>query len=267
MNRPTYDWKLPPEIERRLGTETYGAQRAIFEAGHLLLVLHRPPEPGDPDRDAAVFLRQPDGRWLYQGQAPGEPAFEELLASYAGLQFELSLLCTRAPQLEVEELFNLQARALPLARAAANLKDTLQAARERVPEDRLVLTLRDRAVELSRGLELLLADSRLALDYRLARSAEEQARAALGFNRAQHKLNLIAALTFPLMALAAVFGMNLPSGLEQAPAWLFWAVFLAGLVLGLAVKGWMGRPSSAAAPAPAAGKGRRPGKSVRRPLK
>jgi len=58
-------------------------------------------------------------------------------------------------------------------------------------------------------------------------------------NRAQHKLNILAAIAFPLMSVSAVFGMNLQSGLENKPLFLFWLVFLGGLSLGLFVKGWV----------------------------
>lgn len=35
MKRSQYKWNLPAEITARLGSEGWGAQRAIFEAGHL----------------------------------------------------------------------------------------------------------------------------------------------------------------------------------------------------------------------------------------
>lgn len=252
MRRPEYDWTLPKEINDRLGTESYGAQRALCEAGHLLLVLHEAPTRGGNQREHAVFLRKPDGKWLYQGQREGEPALRGLLDGYQGVLADLEGRCAKADT--ADALLQVLERLIPLSRAAANLKDALQSAREQVREDRLVLALRDQAVEVARGLELLLADARLSLDYRLARSAEDQAQAALQFSRAQHKLNIVAALTFPLMALAAVFGMNLRSGLEGLPGHAFWGVFVAGLWLGVMVKGWIGRQE---APAPPSGNGQK----------
>ena len=121
--------------------------------------------------------------------------------------------------------------------------DRLRAVRRQA--DLCVFTLSDDRITAevlaahARGFELLLANARLALDYRLAKQAEAQTQAALAGTRAQLKLNTLAALTFPLMTVAAVFGMNLHHGLENQAGWLFWAVFAAGLVLGLVVKSWV----------------------------
>lgn len=253
MKRPNFNWKLPAAIEARLGTESYGAQRAIFEDEHLLLVLHEPPRAKSGEREAAVFLRQPAGKWLHHGVDNGAFALQQLLERYGKLLTDLDARYVKAAN--ADDLFQILDQAIPLARAAGNLRDALQTARETVKTDRLLIDARDRAVELARGLELLLADARLALDYHLARNAEEQVRAALAVNRAQHKLNILAALTLPLMTVATVFGMNLASGLENLPALLFWGVFAAGLVLGLFAKGWVhpGKPAGKA-PTPAARK-------------
>lgn len=237
MPRPDYAWKLPREISDRLGTESYGAQRALCEQDHLLLVLHEPPVKEGNEREHRVFLRQPDGTWLFQGNPQGERTLVDLVEHYDKV---LSSLEGRYQQARsAADLFQLLDRLMPMARAATNMKDALQSARESTPGDKLLITLRDRAVEVARGLELLLANARLALEYQLARQSEEQTRAAMAGTQAQLKLNTLAALTFPLMTLAAVFGMNLPSGLESQPAWMFWAVFGAGLMLGLGVKSWV----------------------------
>ena len=244
MSRPDFNWKLPAEIAVRLGKASYGAQRAIFEADHLLLVLHEPPAPREAERTAAVFLRQPSGKWLYQGADNGEFALRQLLDRYRQRLAELDRQQSTA--VTADELFRILDVAIPLARAAANLRDALQAGREAVKADAILIDLRDEAVSLARGLELLLADARLALDYRLARQAEEQVLAAQAVSRAQHKLNILAALTLPLMTVATLFGMNLPSGLEGLRAPLFWALLAGGLVLGLVAKAWV-----KAAPVPA----------------
>jgi hypothetical protein len=130
---------------------------------------------------------------------------------------------------------------LPLARAAGNLKEAMQAARQMVRQDPLLIDCRDRAADLARGMELLVGDSRLALDFRLARNAEEQAQFAQAGNRAQQKLNVLAAWTFPLMTLAAVFGMNLRGGFENLPEIWFWLVFALGAVLGMMAQAWVMR--------------------------
>lgn len=246
MARPEFNWKLPPEITQRLGQDSYGAQRAIHEGEHLLVVLHEPPVNEGNDREHRVFLRGPDGAWRFQGAEHGQHMMADLLTRYETLLGQAEQQYASAET--ADDLFPLLDRLLPTSRAAVNLRDALQQARERVKDDRLVITWRDRAVDVARGFELLLANARLALDYRLAKQAEAQTQAALAGTRAQLKLNTIAALTFPLMTVAAVFGMNLHHGLENQAGWLFWAVFAAGLALGLMVKSWVrGTPP----PAPA----------------
>jgi Mg2+ and Co2+ transporter CorA len=55
--------------------------------------------------------------------------------------------------------------------------------------------------------------------------------------RAGHRLNFLAAIFLPLTAVASVFGMSLPSGLENSPTWVFWSVLLFGLLLGIVIRG------------------------------
>jgi hypothetical protein len=242
--RPRYNWPLSPEIEQRLGT-SYGAQRAIAAQGQLLLILHAPPEPGEP-REHEVFLRLPGqgsdpAKWLYEGQDGGMRQLTRLLDDYAEQLDRLETLHDRAQS--ASDLFNIIGPCIPLARAASNMQAAMQAARDAVPDDHGLIDPRDRAVEISRGFELLLADSRMELDYRLALAAEEQARATQEVTQAQRKLNVIAALTFPLMAIGAAMGMNLHSGLESMHTLLFWAIVLGGFVLGLMIRRWVGGPS------------------------
>ncbi|SFO72125.1 hypothetical protein SAMN05443579_105342 [Variovorax sp. PDC80] len=250
--RIDYDWELPPAMLQRLGRDSYGAQRIVHEDGHLLVILHEPPAGSGSERRHSVFLRKPDGGWFHKGSTPGERAFAKLLESYRAALVTFEQRHEAAA--DAEALFQILGPLIPLSRAAANLQATLQAAREAVKDDPLLVDLRDRAVEIARGLELLLADTRMSLDFRLAHAAEAQARAALEATRAQHKLNTIAALTFPLMAIGAVFGMNLHSGAENLPAWVYWAIFLAGLLMGLMLRGWVKAPEAAGAAVSADGK-------------
>ena len=69
-----------------------------------------------------------------------------------------------------------------------------------------------------------------------------------GLAQAGHRLNLLAALALPLMAVASVFGMNLPSGLEGGGTAAFWVIVGASLLLGAAVYAATPRPEKPSAP-------------------
>lgn len=237
MRRKHYDWQLPAEIEQRLGETTYGRQRAIFEAGHLLVILHAPPDADDSHRDHMVFLRTPDGRYFGNGREAGESKLRRLLASYQEAFSKWDRNYERATT--AEDLFNILEAAAPLNRSSTNLHSALQSARDLVPDDAFLIAVRDEAYELSRNFELLLSDAKLALDYRIARNAEEQSVKSREMANAQHKLNILAAVTFPLMAVATIFGMNLAHGFEHRPPILFWLVSGATLAIGLIVMGWV----------------------------
>jgi len=237
MKRSQYKWSLPSEITVRLGSESWGAQRAIYEVKHLLLVLHAPPKTDGNEREHEVFLRSPEGKWLHKGNDHGEHALNKFMEDYLLLHNELENRFEKASN--IDALFAIIDHLIPLARSANNTKQALQAARESLGNDAFIIDMRDRSVDIARGFELLLADARLALEFRLARSSEAQARAAEVSNRAQHKLNILAAIAFPLMSVSAVFGMNLYSGMENLPVFVFWLVFLVGLGLGLYVRSWV----------------------------
>ncbi|THU01030.1 hypothetical protein E9531_09605 [Lampropedia puyangensis] len=238
--RERYKWPVSEAITRRLGAASFGAQRAIFEDGQLLLVLHAPPQASKA-RDHEIFLRLPDnepqGQWLYKGQKGGQRVLEELLLRY---EKELSRLSNALDIAEnAAALFSIIGDCIPITRAAVNLQKTMEAGRNAVKEDQWLIDQRDKAVEIARNFELLLADARLDLDYKLAQAAEQQTRATEAVIRAQRKLNTIAALTFPVMALGAAWGMNLQSGLEAANPALFWLVIVIGILLGLVVRLWI----------------------------
>jgi Mg2+ and Co2+ transporter CorA len=78
------------------------------------------------------------------------------------------------------------------------------------------------------------ADVENGLSYTVAHQAEEQARRANEMAVAAHRLNVLAAIFFPIGTVAAIFGMNLVHGYEhrQSP-WMFWGVSAVSLVVGL----------------------------------
>jgi len=136
-------------------------------------------------------------------------------------------------------LFDLVESLTPLVRAARNMHQALQAAREAIKGDTFLIETRDLAYEVERNLDLLLQDVRNAIHYRTAREAEEQARLSREALRASHRLNMLAALFFPLTAIASVFGMNFAHGLDQRRPAMFWLVFAVGAGLGFAMKAWV----------------------------
>jgi hypothetical protein len=116
------------------------------------------------------------------------------------------------------------------------MHQALQAAREAVPEEALLIEMRDSASDVERNFDLLLEDIRNAIHYRTVREGEEQARLGREEVRAGHRLNILAALFLPITAIASLFGMNLPDG-QTGP--MFWLVLLIGLGLGAALAFWV----------------------------
>jgi Mg2+ and Co2+ transporter CorA len=208
-------------------------------------VLHSPPEPDTHKRNPEVFLRKPDGSWWYNGMAGGDAKLKKLLASCRERYGRYDDAYERAAS--ATDLFEVLDDLAPLIRAAANMSQALQSARELVKGDRLLIAMRDEAYEVSRSYELLFHDAKLALDYRIARTAEAQMAKATEMAVAQHKLNVLAAVTFPLMAIATILGMNVAHGLEDRSPGIFWAVLLLGIGVGMMAVYWVTSQSEAGA--------------------
>ncbi len=230
-------WSIPDSIRARLGQNTYGRQRAIFEEGHLVLVLHKPPGPDDAKREGMLFWRSPAGDWQFNRGGPGSGGLKRHVQSYVDLEHELTQAYETASSLDA--FFDLVEALVPLVRAARNMHVALQAAREAVKGDGFILEMRDLAYEVERNLDLLLEDARNAIKHRTAREAEEQARLSRAALQASHRLNIMAALFFPLTAVASLFGMNLLHGLNQNSVLIFWAVSGVSVLLGFAMKAWV----------------------------
>lgn len=230
-------WSLPDAIRNRLGQNTYGRQRAIFEEGHLLLVLHRPPGPDDAAREGNLFWRNPAGDWQFSRGGPGSGALKRHVQSYAELENKLTQNYEQAA--DTNALFDLMEALTPLVRAARNMHSALQSAREAVKGDLFLVEVRDLAYEVDRNFDLLLEDVRNAIQHRMAREAEKQAMLSKQALQASHRLNILAALFFPLTAIASLFGMNLAPGFDQSSVIIFWVVAVASIGLGFVMKGWV----------------------------
>lgn len=235
-------WNVPDAIRSRLGENTYGRQRAIFEAGHLLLVLHKPPGPDDRTREGLLFWRSPAGDWQCNRGGPGPGGLKRHVQSFAELEAKIATEYEQAA--DTGKLFDLIETLVPLTRAARNMHQAAQAAREAIKGDAFLLELRDLAYEVERNFDLLLEDTRNEIQHRTARKAEEQACLSQAALLASHRLNILAALFFPLTAVASLFGMNLAHGLNPNSVLLFWVVSAVSIVLGFLMKGWvLGRPN------------------------
>lgn len=237
MKRNQRSWELPAPIEARLGEGSYGRQRAIFEEGYLLIILHNPPGTEEIERDEVAFLRKSDGQYLCEGHDGGEQQLRKLVASYRAKWEECDALYDKGT--DAEGLFNLLEMLAPLNRASTNLASALQFARDFVKEDKFLIGARDDAYEMSRAFDLLLTDAKLKLDYLMAKNAEAASVKTDEMAKAQHKLNILAAITFPLMAMAALLGMNLTHGMEDRAPVLFYGVLVVGFIVGFIVKSWV----------------------------
>ena len=222
-------WAVPKRFRERVG-ERVGRQRQMSEDGHLLLVLHEVPRAGEAEREGRLFWRDKKGEWKSAGQGSGVGALRQHLSQFeeAAEQVEARLRGAST----AAEFFEVLKAATPLHRPSRNLLRTLQEAREAI-DDRELINLRDRAGEVERAAELLVAEARDALDFTTAQQAEAQAKVSLELARDGHKLNTIAAVFLPITALASIFSMTLRSGLETwASPWLFWLIVAGGVALG-----------------------------------
>jgi hypothetical protein len=232
-------WQVPARVRQRVGVQA-GRQRAIVEDGHLLLIVHELPKEDDDTRAAKLFWRAPDGTWRASGAGQSN--------GLAVLKRHLDAVRQALAQLDdrvdagktAQDYFAVLNVATPLQRVARNLHKALQEAREGV-DDREVIALRDTAGDLERTAELLVSDARNALEYTVARNAEAQAANGQRAVDAQHRLNLLAALFFPVTAVGSILGMNLRTGMESASPAVFWAVVVAAFASGFAIRGSLNR--------------------------
>lgn len=236
-------WHVPQQFRDRLGKGP-GRQRIMEAEGHLLVVLHEPPDAEDTERVGRVFWRDAAGNWMPKALRHGEHALGELLAEYDKAIDSLDEREERADS--PDEYFGILKDLSPLVRAANNLYNTLQKAREAARDDKQLIQLRDAAYAMSRRVELLAADTRHALDYRMAMRAEEQAAHSQQMATASHRLNLLVAFFLPIATLAGIFGMNLHNPLEElseriGPIFLI-SVLVCGLILGAMITAFVTRP-------------------------
>lgn len=236
-------WGVPERFKQRLGSSA-GRQRAMIEAGHLLLILHAVPQPADAERAARLFWRNPAGEWRATGaKGDGLKALKEHLEQYRKRVAELDESIDTATS--ARQLYQIIRHIAPIARAARNQHRALQEAREGI-DHRDLIVLRDAAGDIERASDLAASDAKDALDYVDAKEAEAQTALALKATDAQHRLNLIAALFLPITAVGSVLGVNLRSGLEGQSPVLYWAVVGIAFATGFFVRASVTREEKAA---------------------
>jgi hypothetical protein len=237
------NWQVPQPFRDRLG-QGPGRQRTMEASGHMLVVLHEPPDADDEARVGRVFWRDPAGNWMPKALRHGDHSLGELIAEYDQVIDRLDEREERADS--PEEYFAILKDLSPLVRAANNLHNTLQKAREAAPDDKTLIVLRDAAYAMARRVELLAADTRHALDYRIAMRAEEQAENSEKMAAASHRLNLLVAFFFPIATIAGIFGMNLHNPLEgmseATDGLVTMGILVIGLVLGVILTAFVTLP-------------------------
>lgn len=239
MEKATYipkTWDLPDSIRKRLG-ETVGKQRLMNEDGHLLLLLHQVPRAEDDEvRTAVVVWRNPAGEWKSSPLAGGIGGLEGHLASFRTAIHEVDTDVEAAKT--ARQYFEVMRRVNPLQRSTRHLSQVLQETRQALPDESRVISLRDQAVDLERGVDLVASDAKSGMDFTLAEAASSQAHAAAVANQEARRLNRLAAFFFPLATLVAVFGMSPPKEVYQSDG--FWLVLLSGVLLGFLVYALVG---------------------------
>ncbi|GIW94413.1 MAG: hypothetical protein KatS3mg110_2454 [Pirellulaceae bacterium] len=230
------DWNVPRIIRQRVG-KTVGPQRAIFEEGHLLLVLHRPPSAGQQEREGCFVWRTPDGQWYSTHHGSSGEALERFLHEYRQRIETLDQQEERAST--AGQYFQVIEHLGPLLRAIRHVHHVLQQAREAVPDDMELLDCRNRAYELERTAEILFQDTKNAMEFLVARRAEDQAAAARRTEALALRLNVLAAVFLPVAVLSGVWEVE-PSAIQRhwEQPWTSAGIILAGGLMG-AIITWL----------------------------
>ena len=224
-------WIIPEVFRSRVGADV-GRQRLMHEEGQLLVVLHSVPRAEDKGyREGALFWVDEVKNWKSFPRSGGRSALRELVESYRRRIGDLDIeLDNKSTAEGIHEVID---EAAPVLRAARHMLSVISELRKELTDDREVLAIRDLAISIERGADLLVQDAKTSLDFLIARSAAEQAAEAASATKEAKKLNRLAAFFFPLMTLASVFGMNRPGDMTDSGG--VWFVVFLGLIMGVVV--------------------------------
>lgn len=222
-----HNWDVPGLFRARLG-EFVGRQRVIEADGHLLLILHELPDSKTAHRKIRLFWRSPEGKWKSNTFGDGIQAMRKHLTEFDDRVHELEDEEQRA--VGADDFFRIQREIVRIRRAAHNKHEALEFAHELEPDDADLISCRNLSGAIERAADFVQDDAQRGLQYAMAKHAEQQSNSA-------HRLNLLAALFFPIATVAAIFGMNLNHGLDTADTpWLFWVLPIFGVGVGYYVK-------------------------------
>ncbi len=236
------NWNLPEKIVTRISKTTYGRQRAILEEGQCLLILREVPLPDEGERKGVFYWYDSDGHWRTNSPNPVPGELRKHVVRYRKAEDQLEDQFETCS--ELKDYFEILEHLTPLKRAASNMLQALQHAREGIGDNPEIIEARDLAYDIARDCELLLEDVKHTIELRKAGDLEKEAEFSYNALVASHRLNTLAAFTFPLMAISGLLGVNLPSGLEDSPILLFWAILGSSLIAGFLLKTWVnGKPS------------------------
>lgn len=224
-------WSIPPQIRDRFG-DSAGRQRAMNAEGHLLLVLHEPPSTNNRNRNARIIWRNPDGTWVWNVDGSATQLLKKHIAEFSELaeHYENELQAASC----ADDYFQLLQAVSPLHRSSRNMHAAMQQARDMIPDDREIIAARDAAADVERAFELLYVDAKNGLDYTVAQKTELQSQRSYQMAESAHRLNVLAAVFFPITALSSIFAMNFSLGPESCMnTTLFWGVIGVGSLSGL----------------------------------
>jgi len=223
-------WELPQIFRNRLGQDV-GRQRLMSEEGQLLAVMHELPKKEDRGlRKPVLFWVNDVEEWKSMPRSGGKASLKQHVQDYLDKALALDTRLDKMGDETAEEIHDVIDAATPMLRAVRNMANVMKDLRNALPNDREVLAIRDMSVEAERATDLLLADAKSSLDFIIAKNASKQAIEAQKATNEAQKLNRLAALFFPLVTLASLFGMNAPSEVLGFPG--SFVVILAGLILG-----------------------------------
>lgn len=224
--RIPYGWEVPTVFRARVG-DVAGRQRVIEADGHLLLILHELPSADSSHRKLRLFWRDAAGAWKSNALGAGIQALRKHLEEFGDRVHQLEDAEQNARG--ADDYFRIQREIVRIRRAAHNKHEALEMAHEFVPDDAELASCMNLAGTIERAADFVQDDAQRGLDYAMAKHAEIQSNSA-------HRLNLLAALFFPIATVAAIFGMNLNHGLETLDPWLFWVLPILGVGVGFYVK-------------------------------